>query len=128
MSRNPRHLLAAAGTALLLAAAGLVAPSPAAAVDSTVGLSANQSDARGSELVLLRGRALVDGQAAGGRRVVLLARAPGGTLRRAAVTRTGPQGRYAFQDRRGGAREYRVRLERPGGALMARSRIVAVAG
>lgn len=128
MLRTSRHALAAAGTALVLGAAGLVAPSPAVAADAAVSLHANQRDARGSELVLLRGRAVVDGRAAGGRRVELLARAPGGRLRTVEVTRTGPRGRYTVQDRRRGAREYRVRLERRGGALLARSRIVHVGG
>lgn len=128
MSRTSRHVLAAAGTALVLGAAGLVAPSPAAAAEAAVSLHANQRDARGSELVRLRGRAVVGGQAAGGRRVELLVRKPGGRVRQVAVTKTGPGGRYAVQDRGRGPRQYRVRLERRGGALLARSTFVGVRG
>ena len=129
MPRTTRRLaVAAAAVGRVLPLGAVVGAAPAAAANHSVNLRVNQADARSSELVLIRGRALRGGSAPGAVRVVLLLRKPGGALRPVQATRTGPAGRYSFRHRLAGNRQYRVRYEQPNGSLLARSGVVSVAG
>lgn len=121
-----RWASATAALALVAPLLALIAAAPASASGAAVSLRINQGDVRGSETLLVQGRALVDGKAPGRVRIALVARKPGGRFTRVRVTRTGPAGRYSIQHRRAATTQYRARLERPNGSLIASSRIVTV--
>lgn len=127
-SPRPRRRIA-----VLAATLGLVAPllavataAPATAAQPAISLRANQADVRAGEMIVLHGRASLDGGAPGRVRVAIVARKPGGRFTRVRVTRTAPGGRFSIQHRRAATTQYRARFERPDGSVMARSPIVTV--